>query len=88
MKRKKRVLPKLEQIKTQYLPFEEPVLYKIYNDGGHFIATRVLEPKKHFGNNTSEVSDEEVTFNELYALAKKENLKGSALSDFLKTELL
>lgn len=87
MKRKKRVLPKFEEVKAQYLPVEEPVLYKIYNDGGHFVATRVLEPKKHFGN-TSELSDEEIVFNDLYVLAKKENLKGSALFDFLKTELL
>ena len=56
MKRKKRVLPKFEEVKAQYLPFEEPVLYKIYNDGGHFVATRVLEPKKHFGYISKEVA--------------------------------
>jgi len=78
----------LVRVKARNLPFEEPSLYKIYNDGGHYVATRVLESRPRMRNNLTNLSDADEYFDKLYSLAKNESLKGSALFDFIRSEML
>lgn len=65
----------------------ETPYYKIYNDGGHYIATRCFRsnvkpiPKKKRDNIDK-------LFDELYNAAVQDGLKGDELTEYIKTGLL
>ena len=73
--------------------FDEPKqpeesFFKIYNDGGHYIATRCLRKKPkvfHRGNKRDEM---DVLFDSLYNAAVQDGLKGTDLAAYIKAGFL
>lgn len=64
----------------------EKPYYKIYNDGGHYIATRCYKSLSKIQR--SNKSDLDICFDTLYSAYVKEGLYGAALSNQIKTDLL
>ncbi len=73
--------------------FDEPQLpaetyYKIYNDGGHYIATRCyrsqLKPVPH----KAKREDIDILFDSLYTAAMQDGLKGDEMTAYIKAGIL
>ena len=68
-------------------PAETPY-YKIYNDGGHYIATRCyrnqMKPSKH--KHTRD--DIDILFDSLYNAAMQDGLKGDEMTAYIKAGIL
>jgi hypothetical protein len=68
-------------------PAKKP-LYKIYNDGSHYIATKVVK-SSFAGKRVAAVDDERNSFFDcFYFAAMKQGLRGNERSGFIKTALL
>lgn len=77
--------------KADQLPFKTDEAYKIYNDGGHYVATKYYRsPFTHIGN-AKEYTDIDIAFDSLYATAMKNGLKDGKsekpLTEFIRSEL-
>lgn len=61
--------------------------YKIYNDGGHFVAT-LHQPKREEkkNNSTYEKKDIDYIFDDLYLYCVENNLSGNKMFDYIKKE--
>ena len=68
--------------------FDEPPIYKIYNDGGHYIATRCyrsqLKPVPH----NREREDIDILFDSLYNTAIKDGVKADDLAGYIKAGII
>lgn len=61
--------------------------YKIYNDGGHFVATLFQEKKERKNNNTPyEKKDIDYIFDNLYLYCVENNLSGNKMFEYIKKE--
>lgn len=74
------------------LPFNTDNAYKIYNDGGHYVATKFYRsPFAHVGH-SNERADIDIAFDSLYAEAMKRGLKDGKiekpLTEFVKSEIV
>lgn len=78
---------KLLPVKTK-TPFDETkTYYKIYNDGGHFVATiKHKSSRKSFIKNDKSKLDE--LFDFLYFQGIKNNLHGNELTSYIKSEIV
>ena len=65
-------------------PFEERHYYKIYNDGGHFVATRVVRSKGKRPPKKPANTAFDLAFDSLYVCALKQGLKDDAMADFIQ----
>lgn len=72
---------KLIEVSHKNDPFETRKLYKIYNDGGHYVARYVKQGIKKSKNKS--ITEEERFFDIIYLNALKENKEGNDLSSFL-----
>ena len=68
-------------------PFEERHYYKIYNDGGHFVATRVVRSKGKRPPKKPANTAFDIAFDSLYVCALKQGLKDDAMADFIQAGL-
>lgn len=68
-------------------PLETPY-YKIYNDGGHYIATRCyrsqLKPVPH----KTKREDIDILFDSLYSAAMQDGIKGNEMTAYIKSGIL
>ncbi len=68
-------------------PVETPY-YKIYNDGGHYIATRCyrsqLKPVPH----KTKREDIDILFDSLYSAAMQDGINGDEMTAYIKSEML
>lgn len=74
------------------LPFNTDDAYKIYNDGGHCVATKFYRsPFAHIGHN-NERTDIDIAFDSLYAEAMKKGLRDGKsekpLTELIKSEIV
>lgn len=79
-----------DEPKESELPAE--AWYKIYNDGGHFVATRILRNKgKHISKNKPQ-EDIDICFDSLYTAALRKGLKDTkcekAMTDYITAGML
>ena len=68
-------------------PFEERHYYKIYNDGGHFVATRIVRSKGKRPPKKPANTAFDIAFDSLYVCALKQGLKDDAMVDFIQAGL-
>lgn len=68
-------------------PAETPY-YKIYNDGGHYIATRCVCSQKKPPEHKNKREDIDILFDSLYAAAMQDVLKGIELTAYIKAGIL
>jgi len=74
------------------LPFKTDDAYKIYNDGGHYVATKYYRSQfTHIGH-SKERADIDIAFDSLYVEATKRGLKDGKvekpLTEFVKSEIV
>lgn len=62
--------------------------YKIYNDGGHHIATLCKPSKDIYPRDRNPKTDLDCFFDEQYLIAVKEGLNKKQLFDFVKTKII
>ena len=68
--------------------FDEQLnLYKIYNDGGHYIATRYVRSQVKPVPHETVKEDIDILFDGAYRAAMQQELCGDELSAYIKTEL-
>ena len=68
-------------------PFDEKHYYKIYNDGGHFVGTRVVRSKGKRPPKRPAQTAFDIAFDSLYFQAVRKGLKNDALADFIQAGL-
>ena len=68
-------------------PFDEKHYYKIYNDGGHFVGTRVVRSKGKRPPKRPAQTAFDIAFDSLYFQAIKQGLKNDAMADFIQAGL-
>lgn len=68
-------------------PFDEKHYYKIYNDGGHFVGTRVVRSKGKCPPKRPAQTAFDIAFDSLYFQAVKQGLKNEAMADFIQAGL-
>lgn len=77
---------------SEFCPFpffdEQKPYYKIYNDGGHYIATRCVcsqmkSPKRNYKR-----EDIDILFDSLYTAAMQDGLKGDEMTAYIKAGIL
>ena len=68
-------------------PFEERHYYKIYNDGGHFVATRIVRSKGKRPPKKPANTAFDIAFDSLYVCALKQGLKDDSMADFIQAGL-
>ena len=68
-------------------PFEELNYYKVYNDGGHYVGTRLLRSKSKRPPKKPVNSDMDIAFDSLYLQALRQGLKNEAMADFIQAGL-
>ena len=68
-------------------PFEERHYYKIYNDGGHYVGTRVVRSKGKRPPKRPPQTAFDIAFDSLYFQAVKQGLKNEAMADFIQAGL-
>lgn len=73
-------------------PFFQPEYYKIYNDGGHYVATPVFHSavKRRERRGKRSTTDEalKIAFDSIYYQAQRERIKHKALPEYIKVRLL
>lgn len=67
--------------------FEEPKMYKIYNDGGHYIAIRYRRSHVRPVPHSASKEEIDVLFDCLYKSAMQDELRGKELRAFIKAGL-
>ena len=70
-----------------FLFFEEPKLCKIYNDGGHYIATRCYRSQMRAAPHKTQRDAIDILFDGLYKTAMQEDLRKDALTAYIKAGL-
>ena len=72
------------------LPFfgEENPYYKIYNDGGHYIATRCVRSQVKPVPHKNKREDIDILFDSLYTAAMQDGLKGDEMTAYIKAGIL
>ena len=68
-------------------PFEELNYYKVYNDGGHYVGTRMMRSKSKRPPKKPVDSDMDIAFDSLYLQALRQGLKNEAMADFIQAGL-
>ena len=68
-------------------PAETPY-YKIYNDGGHYIATRCVRSQIKPVPHKYKREDIDILFDSLYIAAMQDGLKGDEMTAYIKAEIL
>lgn len=68
-------------------PVETPY-YKIYNDGGHYIATRCYRSQLKHTPRKRIREDIDILFDSLYSAAMQDGLKGDEMTAYIKSEIL
>ncbi len=68
------------------LPFQDPI-YKIYHDGSHYVASRVIKKQWATKRQRVDLMDMDLLFDTLYFEAVKQNLKRQKLFEYIKQEL-
>ena len=68
-------------------PFEELNYYKVYNDGGHYVGTRLLRSKSKRLPKKPVDTDMDIAFDSLYLQALRQGLKNEAMADFIQAGL-
>ena len=68
-------------------PFEERHYYKIYNDGGHYVATRVVRSKGKRPPKKPAQTALDIAFDSLYFQAVRKGLKNDEMADFIQAGL-
>ena len=68
-------------------PFDEKHYYKIYNDGGHFVGTRVVRSKGKRPPKRPAQTAFDIAFDSLYFQAVRKGLKNEAMADFIQAGL-
>ncbi len=66
----------------------ETPYYKIYNDGGHYIATRCYRSQMKAVPHKTQRDDIDILFDSLYVTAMQEGLKGDDLAEYIKSGIL
>ncbi len=66
----------------------ENLYYKIYNDGGHYIATRYIRGQKKLNTAKKSREDIDILFDSLYKTAMQDDLKGDELTAYIKAGIL
>lgn len=66
---------------------EQPKMYKIYNDGGHYIAMRCYRSRARPVAHGARREDIDVLFDSLYKSAMQDELRGEALRAYIKAGL-
>ena len=75
-------------------PFFQPEYYKIYNDGGHYVATPVfhsaVKRREHCSKRRVSETDKalRIAFDSIYYQAQRERVKNKALPEYIKVRLL
>ena len=62
--------------------------YKIYNDGGHYIATRCYRSQMQPMERNRKREDIDIFFDSLYTAAMQDGLKGDEMTAYIKTGIL
>ena len=68
-------------------PFEELNYYRVYNDGGHFVGTRIMRSKSKRPPKKPVDSDKDIAFDSLYVQALRQGLKNEAMADYIQAGL-
>lgn len=73
--------------------FDEPqppveTYYKIYNDGGHYIATRCYRSQMKPVPHKAKREDIDILFDSLYTAAMQDGLKGDEMTAYIKAGIL
>ncbi len=73
--------------------FDEPqksveTYYKIYNDGGHYIATRCYRSQIKPAERNRKREDIDIFFDSLYTAAMQDGLKGDEMTAYIKAGIL
>jgi hypothetical protein len=68
-------------------PFEEQKYYKVYNDGGHYVATLVVRSKGVKPPKRQPQTAFDIAFDSLYFQAVKRGLKDEAKADYIQAGL-
>ena len=68
-------------------PFAETHYYKIYNDGGHHVATRIVRSKGKLPPKRPAQTAFDIAFDSLYKLAVKQGLRDDAMADYIQAGL-
>ena len=68
-------------------PFEELNYYKVYNDGGHFVGTRIMRSKSKRPPKKPVDTDMDIAFDSLYVQALRQGLKNEAMADYIQAGL-
>ncbi len=69
-------------------PPAENSYYKIYNDGGHYIATRCVRSRIQNKVHQKSREDIDILFDSLYKTAMQDDLKGDEMTAYIKSEIL
>ena len=67
---------------------EENPYYKIYNDGGHYIATRCVRSQVKPVPHKNKREDIDILFDSLYTAAMQDGLKGDEMTAYIKAGIL
>ena len=70
------------------LPAAETSYYKIYNDGGHYIATRCCRSQFRQPEHKHKREDLDILFDSLYSAAMQNGLKGDEMTAYIKSDIL
>lgn len=65
-----------------------PSWYKIYNDGGHYIATEICHSQKKLKTQNHANEDIDILFDSLYYYALREGYNGNEMTDYIKTGIV
>ena len=68
-------------------PFEERHYYKIYHDGGHHVATRVVRSKGKRPPKKTAQTALDIAFDSLYFQAVRKGFKNNEVADFIQAGL-
>lgn len=68
-------------------PFEEKNYYKIYHDGSHPVATRVVRSKGKKPPKKPANTALDIAFDSLYFQGVRQGLKGDAMADYIQAGL-
>ena len=63
-------------------------LYKVYNDGGHYIATRIYKSETPHSNHYTEKEDVDYLFDSLYKNAVSAGCKRAEMVDYIRNGIL
>lgn len=77
---------------SEFCPFpffdEQKPYYKIYNDGGHYIATRYVRSQTKSPKRNHKREDIDILFDSLYTAAMQDGLKGDEMTAYIKAGIL